>query len=219
MTRLHPFSYVFSDLGEARFHDIRDEALAGDIDIATMAGLNSTQRLLEDLGSQAIVEQDPRRASEYLATLFVAYRFWSAGQHTLTVDRITLANCIVGDPPIVGPTVPHGACYIEFPTQWFWATIEEGSPHEPLEGMFVVTTKADSELTIVAVLGLRPDRDGFSQITLSASAADVLASASALRDPPFAPVMDGGAEAGFLSVTSEGELLHLTHLALDSGTE
>ncbi len=85
--------------------------------------------------------------------------------------------------------------------------------------MFVVRNDCDLQLTVVAVLGLRPDRDGFSQITVSATVADMLAAAATRREPPFGPVMDGGREAGFLSVTSEGELLHLAHLALLSATE
>jgi hypothetical protein len=40
-----------------------------------------------------------------------------------------------------------------------------------------------------------------------------------MRDPPFAPVMEGGVAAGFKSVTSDGELLHLARLALKSAAE
>ena len=98
-------------------------------------------------------------------------------------------------------------------------TIGENHPYEPLEGMFVVRNDSDLQLTVVAVLGLRRDRDGFSQITVSATVADMVAAVATRREPPFGPVMDGGCEAGFLSVISEGELLHLTHLALLSATE
>ena len=83
----------------------------------------------------------------------------------------------------------------------FWATIDEDRPHEPVDGLFVVTTKSQSELMVLAILGLRPERDGFSQITVTANISGVLEAASTMRSPPFAPVMDGGQEAGFRIVT------------------
>ena len=73
--------------------------------------------------------------------------------------------------------------------------------------------------TVAAILGLRSGRDGFSQITVTGGADDVAGAARDRRDPPFAPVMDGGGEAGFKSVTTAGELLHLAHLALISAAE
>ena len=218
MSRLHPFDFAFAELATSRFPAIREEAGGASVDLAAMARLPATQQLLRDVTSPDPADPNPLAVAEYMMSLFVAFRYWHAGQHTVPVDKDSLRRAIahpVSDEPPVSPE----ACYIELPVQWFWATIGENHPYEPLEGMFVVRNDSDPQLTVVAVLGLRPDRDGFSQITVSATVADMRAAAATRREPPFGPVMDGGRGAGFLSVTSEGELLHLTHLALLSATE
>ncbi len=218
MSRIHPFDMVFAELAETFFPRIRKEAPDTRIDLATLTRLPTAQQLLRELGSPELAESDPQAITEYLALLFVAYRFWIAGQHTLWVDRDKLTSAI--DSGSTDAPVPdEDACYLAFPERWYWATVGDNQPHEPLDGMFVVRAKSPAELTIAAILGLRPGRDGFSQITVSGGADDVAAAANDMRDPPFAPTMDGGAQAGFKSVTTEGELLHLANLALISAAE
>ncbi len=218
MSRLHPFDFAFAELATSRFPAIREEAGGTSVDLAAMARLPATQQLLRDVTSPDSADANPLAVAEYMTSLFVAFRYWHAGQHTVAVEKAALIQAIAHPITDEPPTSPD-ACYIEIPAQWFWATIGENHPFEPLEGMFVVRNDSDFALTVVAVLGLRPNRDGFSQITVSATVADMLAAAETRREPPFGPVMDSGREAGFLSVTSEGELLHLTHLALLSTTE
>ncbi len=218
MSRTHPFDMVFAELAKTFFPRIREEAPDTSIDLATLTRLPTAQRLLRDLGSPELAEADPQAITEYLALLFVAYRYWAAGKHTLWVDRDKLEAAIDSESTNV-PVVEHDACYLMFPERWYWATIGDDQPHEPLDGMFVVRAKSQAELTVAAILGLRPGRDGFSQITVTGGADDVAGAASDMRDPPFAPAMDGGAQAGFKSVTTEGELLHLALLALISAAE
>jgi hypothetical protein len=218
MSRPHPFDLVFSHLADTAFPEIRAEAQDPAMDLSTLARLPSSQRLLGELGSPDLAEENPAVVGEYLALLFVAYRYWLVDAHTLSVDRDKLGAAIERGPQ--GTTVvPHDACYVALPEHWCWATIGEGQPHEPLDGMFVVKAKGRAEITIVAILGLRPGREGFSQITVTGSADDVSAASKEMRNPPFAPLMEGGTEAGFKSVTSEGELLLLAHLALESAGE
>jgi hypothetical protein len=112
------------------------------------------------------------------------------------------------------PTVPHGACYLQLPERIFWARIADTAAPEPLDGVFLVAGPAGAELTVLAVLGLRPDRDGFSQLVVTAPAADFSHAREAARRPLFAPVLDGGDRAGLRSLVSEAELLYLAHLAL-----
>ena len=188
------------------------------MNLATMAGLQSTQRLLRELVSPDFAEEDARAVTEYLALVFAAYRYWEAGESTLSIDKDKLTRAIQ-QPPMQGLAAHHDACYLEFPERWFWATIGEGQPHEPMEGMFVVSTRPHADITVVAILGLRPGREGFSQVTVTADADAVTAASATMRDPPFAPVMEGGVAAGFKSVTSDGELLYLAHLALESAAE
>jgi hypothetical protein len=217
VSRPHPFDMVFGGFAETAFPRIRADASDAAVDLSTMTRLHSTQAVLQELGSPKLAEGDPRAVAEYLSLLFVAYRYWAAGAHTLVVDRERITQ-VMESGPSVAPHVPHGACYLQFPRHWFWATIGEGAPHEPLDGLFVVRTPP-VQLTVAAILGVRADREGFSQIVVSAAQDDVAAARGQTRDPPFAPVMDGGSAAGFSSITSEGELLYLAHLALESAAE
>jgi hypothetical protein len=218
MIRLHPFELVFSDYASTFFPEIRAEAPERAINLATMAKLQSAQRLLRELGSPDLAEEDAGAVGEYLALVFAAYRYWEAEEPTLSVSKDKLIRAIQ-DQPTQGIAAHHDACYLEFPERWFWATIGEGQPHEPLDGMFVVSTGPDTGITVVAILGLRPGREGFSQITVTGGADAVAAASGTMRDPPFGPVMDGGLAAGFKSVTSDGELLYLARLALESAAE
>lgn len=217
MSRPHPFDLVFAGFVETTFPQMRAEASDESLDLASMTRLHATQAVLQELGTPEPAEGDPQALAEYLSLLFVAFRYWAAGAQTLVVDRERLTHAFASGPSVT-PHVPHGACYLQFPQHWFWATIGEGAPHEPLDGLFVVTT-APVQFTVAAILGVRSDREGFSQIVVSATEDDVAAARRQTRDPPFAPIMDGGAAAGFSSITSQGELLYLAHLALESAAE
>ncbi len=103
---------------------------------------------------------------------------------------------------------------MRFPERAFWSQVDSQAPHEPLDGVFVITGRAGREIVVLGVLGLRPERGGFSQITATAVPEDLAAARAAARQPPFDPAMDGGQVAGFRSVTSVAELLLLAHLAL-----
>jgi hypothetical protein len=208
LTRLHPFAFVLAEVAETKFPSIRAQAPSAAIDLATFARLTSVQGLLQEFGSPDLA---PEAAAEYLSLLFVGFRYWEAGKHTYQMDRPALEVSFLA-PPTGAPRVPHGACYLVMPERWFWGRIDEGTSHEPIEGLFVATARG--EFTVVAVLGLRAERQGFSQITVTGNDADIMAAGENVRQPPFAPTMDGGVTAGFKSVTTQGELLHLSYLAL-----
>lgn len=218
MSTPDPFDLVFADLAARAFPPIRDEAGGVEIDLATMARLRSAQSALQELGAPELAEQDPRAVGEYLALLYVAYRYWAGGEITVDVPRERLQR-LIDAPPDAAPPMPAAASYLRFPTHWFWAQIAEDQPHEPLAGLFVVGTSGAREVTVLAILGLRRDREGFSQIPLSVDRTGWEEASEIRRNPLFAPVMDGGSSAGFRSLASAGELVHLTHLALISGTE
>ena len=218
MSRPHPFEMVFSHFAEATFPEIRADAPEPAMDITALAKLPSFQRLLAEMGSPDQTEQDPDTVGEYLVLLFVAYRYWLAGAHTVSVDRRTL-DAAIEHGPRRATDVAHDACYVALPQHCCWATIGDDQPHEPIDGMFVVMSRANTEITIAAILGLRPGREGFSQVTVTGGVDDVPEASRAMRTPPFAPIMEGGAESGFKSVVSKGELLLLAHLALESAAE
>ncbi len=51
---------------------------------------------------------------------------------------------------------------------------------------------------------------------MTAEPGDFLIARDMVRAEPFAPDMEGGSAAGFRSIASQAELLHLVHLALRS---
>lgn len=183
-------------------------------DRAQFARLPSVQRVLAELADPGVVEAQPEAADEYLTSLFVAFRFWQAGRHVIVIDREAVSLPL--DPTRMGavPPIPHGACYLQFPERWIWAQIDPTAPHEPVDGIFVTRSEAPGEITVLAVLGLRPGRSGFSQLAVRVTPEELQAARQEARTPPFEPVVEGGREAGLKSLVSVAELLLLAQLAL-----
>ncbi|UCF41884.1 MAG: hypothetical protein JSW43_06070 [Gemmatimonadota bacterium] len=221
MSRIDPFAYALAELAEQRFPAIREESVAAAKNMADrgqFASLPTVQRMLLDVETPQLVEEHPEAAEEYLNTLYVAYRYWDTGRHLVSLDRGAL-EAALEDEPEDPPTVPHGACYVQLPERWCWAQVAPDEPHEPLDGLFIVAAPGHREITVLAVLGLRADRPGFSEVTVVAVPRDLAAARAEARTPPFAPVIAGGDAAGIRSLVSTGELLHLAHVALHaSGT-
>ncbi len=217
MSRSTPFDLTFAELATARFPVIRDEAATSQADLsdrARFARLPSVQRILADLADPGTVDERPDAADEYLTSLFVAYRFWEAGQHVIAVERRDLEPPL--DPTRVPalPRIPRGACYLQLPEHWIWAQIDPAAPHEPVDGVFVTRSEAPGEVTVLAVLGLRPERGGYSQLAVRVTPAQFEVVPREVRSPPFEPVVAGGREAGLKSLVSVAELLLLVQLAL-----
>ncbi len=216
MSRLDPFDHAFREIAAERFPGIREEAAASHkdtTDFPQFGALRSVQHLLTELESPEVLEQHPEAAAGYVATLFAAFRFWNAGcsTHSISrrafdVDAVALDHCV--------PPIPGGACYLRLPHQLFWAQIDEGEPHEPVDGLFVLEGAREREVVLLVVLGLREDRPGFSQVTVTAAPADLARAADQARTPWFAPVVDGGEAAGLKSLVTEADVLLLANLAL-----
>lgn len=212
MSRLHPFDVVADALPDGWFAEIRAaEAQGRDatdrLRFHDLAPVRSVMRQLEPAG----VEAGGTAVAEYETLLYAVYRFWSAGRHSVAVGRAVVDGALAAGPP---PTVPRGACYLQLPERLFWARIGDTAAPEPLDGVFLAAGAGDREITVLAVLGLRAGRGGFSQIAVTVPPADLARAGHFVRQPPFAPVLEGGERAGVKSLVSEAELLHLTHLAL-----
>jgi len=216
MSRLNPFEFVFGGVADELFPVILREVGERPARSA-FAGASTVQQLLPNMG-ETDQPLDPSVVDGYLRLLWIAHRYWVGGKPVVPVDRAALERLFDEPalPDFVGPAAD--AVYLELPPRWFWAQISEESPHEPLDGVFLVTGEHEP-LSALAVLGLRPDRPGFSQFTATATSDDFRAAAGCVRRPLFAPTVVGGAEAGVRSITSEAELLHLIHLALHSARE
>ena len=218
MTRPTPFDLVFAPMAD-RLSAIAAAAVEAGCDPrerGAFATLPEVQRLLGELVSPELAARHPDATEEYLALLHAACCFDAAGRPVIVTTRAQLEPWLLRLPPTAPPRIPHDAYYVQFPAPWLWARAGDGEPHEPLDGVFATTAARGDEITVLGVLGLRAERGGFTQVTVRAHPSDFVEAAAVRRDPPFGPLMEGGAAAGFRSVASAGELLTLLHLALRS---
>lgn len=201
-----PFSLAFGDLAAARFPAI-DQALGA-------SGIDPGDRdafLLQREVSQLLRELRPDEGLgegvEALAALVhAAYLFHRGGERIIAVDDDTL-RLLVGEAPgaRLAPAAPPEPAYVQLPPLRVWGVAVEGAPAEPLDGWFV--TGGQTVLSVVAVFGMHPGRDGFTVVEASGQHPDEL------RRPDgtalFAPMLAGGATAGLASLSGAEELLEL----------
>ncbi len=218
MSRITPWDLAFAGEIEQRFPGVQSEATAtmkNANDFAQFISIASVQRIIDSIESPEVLKENPAAAVEYHTLLYVVFRYWSAGKLVLPIAGDFLREADHAAGTCVTPTpVPGGACYLQFPERRIWAQVDSKGPHEPIDGLFVTESEDRKQLTTVGVLGLRPERTGFSQISATVALDELTAVRDAVRTPLFDPVMDGGTSAGFNSVTSVAELLLLTQLAL-----
>lgn len=221
MTRPTPFDLVFRDLvgGLEALRAAARRAARELGDRTAFARAPEVQGLLARIAPPADGPDVPGSRDEYLTLLYAAYRFWEVGERVLPVPRARLESAIASPPPPGTPAIPGGACYLQLPPSWWWAKVTDDGAHEPLDGCFAVAGTRGDEVTVVAVLGLRRGRAGFTQVALTVSPADFTDAAAIRRDPPFAPLIGGGASAGVHSLATPAELLTFVHLALVAATE
>lgn len=221
MTRLHPFER-FTEIADIWFPAIRAEAKEqhrDPRDRVQFTAMPSVQHALQDIEDPAFLEEQPAAAEDYLAVLSALFTFWNGGQHTISITKDQFEE-ILSDPPRWSrvPTEDSDV-YLQLPERWFWAQIEEGAPHEPIDGMFVATNTTTRELSLLAVLGLRQDRDNFSQIHVLAAFDDLGGLAEALTSSPFESVVEGGKAAGVKSVSTAGEAVVLALVGLSASDQ
>ena len=218
MNRLTPYDLAVGEQIERRFPTIGEEARLAKKDATDppqFMSLATVQRILNDFESPRVLTDHPEAAAEYLLLLYSAFRFWQGGKVVHRVAREDWDNdCTVTVAQEPARSTP-GACYLQFTERWFWAQIGDSAPHEPLDGIFLAPSADGRQLTLVAVLGMRVDRGGFSQVSMTVAIEDLAAARHEAERPLFEPLMEGGREAGFRSIGSAADLLLLTQLALD----
>ena len=219
MTRLHPADLVFGSTADEWFGAIgaAGSSTGSDVsDLAAFAKLPPLPGILATLQPAAGTQPSDEATEEYLRLVYAGYHFWLDGRKTYSVTRERLVASTTRLDQLSSPCLA-AASYYQFPERWFWAQPDAAAAHEPLDGLFVIPRgRRGKEWLILAVLGLREQREGFSQISVLAAPDDMISTRAVARDPVFAPVMAGGESAGFRSVISIAELLLLARLAMES---
>lgn len=124
--------------------------------------------------------------------------------------------------PVAGPgtqagtstpiAAPSAAGYAQLPRNLFWAQTAEGSPPEPVDGLFW-TLSPVGQLHLLVAAGLREGRPGLSVLPLPdtpfAEAPAWLEAPVRERGADFATTLPGGELEGLYSLTAAGEVLKL----------
>lgn len=176
--RLTPYEMVFGHayFEEDRFMVIREEAeRVGALTTRPeeFIRLVTVAELLQDLLPEGAGGLELERHGQLL---FQAYNFWDFGRELLVlgeplVRELTSAEHEVGAWEL---TPPHPAGYAQLPRHLVWSRIEEDATPEPVDGFFWMMVGEEDpakppylRLDVLFVLGMRPDRAGFSTIPVS----------------------------------------------------
>jgi hypothetical protein len=195
---------VFDPLADDRFPAIRD-ALA-------RSGRDPRDRdafLMEQASVALIREMRPddglgEGMDQLVGLVHHAYLFWVGDRRVRPVDRAGLDLMLSADlpPDLSDETL---AWYLQLPERRMWAQALEDSAHEPLDGAFVHHAP-DGALRVLGVLGLHPDRDGFTVVEATGPR---LAGATRSDAAPFSSILPGGESAGLYSIAGAQELIEL----------
>jgi hypothetical protein len=210
--RALPWTDLVEAIGTKRFERIQEALATGGVDAASRDAfllLGSVGTLLRELMP---AEAPAEAVTEYGALLHVLYLHWDAGHPVRALDRVALDRALSDFTPLGRPPAAPTVSYVRLPERIVWAEPTPGAPHEPLDGCFVILSA--STISVLAILGFRTERGGFT--TVQASATLPLAPPPARPDgtAPFASVLPAGQRAGLVSVASPGELVALALLAL-----
>jgi hypothetical protein len=148
---------------------------------------------------------------QHVALLHNAYLFWDRGQRVVRLSRMETESLLSRS---AQNRARHDSetFYVQFPERIIWAQVNEGQPHEPLDGLFVSRPNAE-QFRVLGVFGLHPDRLGFSVAEVGGKRLDRTTREDG--SPLFAPLLPGGAQAQLFSVDGAPELVELGARASD----
>lgn len=204
-SRPTPFDLVFDDLAKDRFPEIRSSLAESSIDPANRDAFLLNRFVVQVLRDIVPDEGVGEAVDQHVALLHNAYLFWDRGTRVVRLTREQTEGILKHLPPD-HPAPPSDTLYIQFPERTIWAQINEGHPHEPLDGLFVTRPSPD-QYRVLGVFGMHPDRIGFSVAEVAGARMDQTVRADG--SPLFTPVLPGGAQANLFSVDGAGELIEL----------
>lgn len=230
--RLTPFELVFgAELFEASvFPDIRQELEARGLETPPperFLFLTTVGKLLrmiagseppagEPDGDDAADGASPEAVDEYGALLYQAFRFWRDGRQLFVLEEGALRQMLDDAGALTEPVrPPHPSGYVQLPRHLVWARAGEERP-EPVDGLFWAWRDDDDgpqRLDVLLVLGMRPDRPGFSVVPVAAELEDGRPGDWGARARPegedFANVLPGGELDALYAVATPAEALKL----------
>jgi len=207
--RFLPWAGVVAALGAAPFEPIRSGLADAKVDAADRDAFLLAAAVGGVLRELVPGDAPAEALTSYGALLHTLYLHWDGGARVLRCGADRLRAVLAAPPPMVASAT--GTVYAQLPERVVWAEPSPGAAHEPVDGCFV--TVWGTRLRVLAVLGARPERDGFTTVEAEAPLPLPALRARAGGAAPFTPVLPAGERMGFLSVVSPDELLWLGVLA------
>jgi hypothetical protein len=206
MPRLTPFDLVFSQSAPEVFPNIRlalEQAGYNPTDRDSFLMVREVVTLLRELRPEEGLGEG---IDQLAALIHHAYLFWAAEAPTIEVDPERL-RALLGTRAGPANAEPPPAYYASMPQQRIWAQVIPEHPPEPLDGCFVHHLRDGTELRVLGVFGIHPEREGFSVVEARGERPMALERTDGTE--LFAPTLAGGKAAGLFSITGEEELLDL----------
>jgi hypothetical protein len=209
--RPNPFDLVFDSMARDRFPEIRSSLAEASVDPANRDAFLLDRNVVQVLRDIVPDEGVGEAVDQHVALLHNAYLFWDAGQRIVRPTREATEG-LLADRGNNGSSGKSSTVYVQFPERTIWAQINEGAPHEPLDGVFVTPTPG-GEFRVLGIFGLHPDRVGFSVAEVGGKRLDRAVREDGSR--VFAPLLPGGSAANLFSVNGAPELIELGARAAD----
>jgi hypothetical protein len=205
-----PFDLVFDVIARDRFPEVRASLESSSADPANRDAFLLDRHVVQVLRDLVPDEGVGEAVDQHVALLHNAYLFWRNGQRVVRLNRHDTES-LLATAPANGNGAALDTVYVQFPERTLWAQINEGAPHEPLDGVFVSAIREGYR--VLGIFGMHPDRIGFSVAEVSG------ARLQDQRRPDgtalFAPLLPGGAAANLYSVDGAPELVELGARAAD----
>lgn len=209
---------AFPDAGSAAewCQDVADEVRARGVDDADPSAfvmLMAVGRAVRELGAPG-AEAGVR---EHGALLYHLYHWHQAGNPLYLVDS-GAARLLAESSPWEDrlPDPPRRSGYVQLPQHLFWARGEDASPAESVDGLF--WTASGDGVSFLTVMGIRPDRPGFSVVPIGPVPLEEAAgwSGRQVREdgPDFRSDMPGADLDRLYELRAAGEALKLGMRAL-----
>lgn len=208
--RTHPYDLMGFPDDDEWLNNIVKEAEERDFDLTDrdrFAMLLCTGELIKKI---VPADAPPEAIWQAAGLTFHCYHFRSNGKKTYNIEepvlRELLSTGFVAGPTEIVPPAPAG--YVHLPRNRVWSRVDADSKPEPIDGFFF--TGHD----LLYVLGLLPNRPGFSVLPVRASQSEMpITSVAELKareeGEDFENLLPGGDMQGHFSITNNMEALKL----------